>query len=516
MPAMPNPRVDPIRRGLAGAGLPNTPSRVAAALVVLFVLGAAWSIETTGATLIATKGAVVRHFDWLFVFAANGCLFLVALLAIHPRANVRLGAPDERPEFSNLAWFAMLFSAGLASGVLYWAAAEPILHARDSPFLEQAGVAPGSEGAAEVALRVTVLHWGLHGWAFYVVAALAIAVYSHRHGRPLTFHSALVGAFGPRWVERGPGRAIDLTALLGTICGVATSIGLSAAGMNATLRSLFGIETSLDTQSVIVLIVCGLGIGSAVSGLARGIRRLSEINVWLSAALLLGFLVLGPTGELVTLTAATAVDYAASFLPTGLWLGETAEQQAWQSDWTVFYWGWWLAWTPFVSLFIAQISRGRTVRDLALGVMAVPTLVIAVWMSIVGGTALFQELALPGSISAAVDQDYALGLTTVIERFEPPAISTALIALAAFLLFTWLITSLDSATLVICHLLDVPNSDSAKVFWGAALAVTTVALLQVGGVPALQAASVLIGLPLALIVVALGVGLLKDALRGQL
>jgi len=513
---MPTPPLDSIRQALAGAGLPNGPSRLAAGLVVLFVLGAAWSIETTGATLIAAKDAVVRHFDWLFVLTANACMLLVALLAVYPRANVRLGAPDERPEFSNLAWFAMLFSAGLASGLLYWAAAEPILHARDSPFLEHAGVAPGSEAAATIALRVTVLHWGLHGWAFYVVAALAIGVYSYRRGQPLTFRSALIGAFGPRWVERGPGRAIDLAALLGTVCGVATSIGLSAAGMNATLQSLFGIETSLDTQSVIVFLVCGLGIVSALSGLARGIRRLSELNVWLSGALLLAFLLLGPARELITLAATTLVDYVLSFVPTGLWLADTPEHQSWQADWTVFYWGWWLAWTPFVSLFIARISRGRTVREFALGVMLVPTGVIALWMSIVGGTALLQELALPGSISEAVDRDYALGLTAVIEHFEPPAISTALIALAAFLLFTWLITSLDSATLVICHLLDVPDAAAAKVFWGAALATTTVALLQVGGVPALQAASILIGLPLAVIVVALGVGLLKDAVRGQL
>ena len=175
-----------------------------------------------------------------------------------------------------------------------------------------------------------------------------------------------------------------------------------------------------------------------------------------------------------------------------------------------------MAWTPFVSLFIARISRGRTVREFVLAVMLVPTLVIALWMSIVGGTALTQELANPGAVSAAVNQDYALGLTTVIENLEPPTLATLLVALAAFLLFTWLITSLDSATLVICHLLDVSESAPAKAFWGAALAAVTVALIWVGGVPALQAASILIGLPLALIVIALGVGLLKDAARGRL
>ncbi|MDP7570882.1 MAG: BCCT family transporter, partial [Myxococcota bacterium] len=186
------------------------------------------------------------------------------------------------------------------------------------------------------------------------------------------------------------------------------------------------------------------------------------------------------------------------------------------ADWTVFYWGWWLAWTPFVSLFIARISKGRTVREFTLAVMLVPTLVIVLWMAIVGGTALAQEIANPGAVSTAVNRDYALGITTVIENLAPPPVSTALVALAAFLLFTWLITSLDSATLVICHLLDVAESPAAKTFWGAALAAVTVALIWVGGVPALQAASILIGLPLALIVIALGAGLLKDAAMGRL
>ena len=235
-----------------------------------------------------------------------------------------------------------------------------------------------------------------------------------------------------------------------------------------------------------------------------------------SAVLLLAFLALGPAEELVRLFFSTLVAYVGAFIPTGLWLAGNPEEQAWQADWTVFYWGWWLAWTPFVSLFIARISRGRTVREFVLAVMLVPTLVIALWMSIVGGTALAQELASPGAVSTAVNQDYALGITTVIENLEPPTLSTLLVALAAFLLFTWLITSLDSATLVICHLLDVAESTPAKAFWGVALAAVTVALIWVGGVPALQAASILIGLPLALIVVALGAGLLKDAVAGRL
>ncbi len=513
---MANPGPSLGAKALAGIGLPNTFSVLSALLLGSFVIGAAWSIETTGTALIGAKDQVVHFFDWLFVLSANACLLLVIALGLYPKANVKLGDPATKPEFGYVAWFAMLFSAGLASGLLYWATAEPILHHQGNPMLGDAGIAPGSKAAATVALRITVMHWGLHGWAFYVVAALGIGVYSYRYGRPLTFRSALIPVVGPRWIDRWPGRAIDLMALLGTFCGVATSIGLSAAGMNATLQSLFGIEINLSYQTAIVFGVCALGVASAVSGISRGIRRLSELNVWLSGVLLLAFLALGPAAELVQLVFTTLVDYTVSFLPTGLWLSETPEEQAWQADWTVFYWGWWLAWTPFVSLFIARISKGRTVREFTLAVMLVPTLVIVLWMAIVGGTALAQEIANPGAVSTAVNRDYALGITTVIENLAPPPVSTALVALAAFLLFTWLITSLDSATLVICHLLDVAESPAAKTFWGAALAAVTVALIWVGGVPALQAASILIGLPLALIVIALGAGLLKDAAMGRL
>ncbi len=513
---MANPGASRGARALSRIGLPNSFSLLAAGLLGAFVIGAAWSIETTGAALIGAKDQVVRLFDWLFVLSANICVLLVIALGVYPKANVKLGDPAAKPEFGYVAWFAMLFSAGLASGLLYWATAEPVLHYQGNPLLEEAGIAPRSDAAASVALRITVMHWGLHGWAFYVVAALGIGVYSYRYARPLTFRSALIPVLGPKWIDRWPGRAIDLVALLGTICGVATSIGLSAAGMNATLQSLFGIETSLGHQTAIVFGVCALGIASAVSGIARGIRRLSELNVWLSGLLLLAFLALGPAADLVKLVFATLVDYAVSFLPMGLWLADTPSEQAWQADWTVFYWGWWLAWTPFVSLFIARISKGRTVREFALAVMLVPTLVIVLWMAIVGGTALAQELANPGAVSTPVSQDYALGITAVIENLATPPLSTALVALAAFLLFTWLITSLDSATLVICHLLGVAESSPAKAFWGAALATVTVALIWVGGVSALQAASILIGLPLALIVIALGAGLLKDAATGRL
>ena len=501
---------------LARVGLPNTKSVIAVAIVCAFVLGALLSIELTSDLLIGAKDRTVRLFDWLFVFAASVSLLLVTVVALHPQANLRLGADDSKPEFSRLSWFAMLFSAGLASGLLFWSTAEPILHFQANPFLDAAGIAPGSEAAVEIALRLTVLHWGIHGWAFYVVTALAIGVYSHRRNRPLTFRSAFTPILGERAIESWPGAVIDLVALFGTVCGVATSIGLSAAGMNATFHVLFGLEMGRGIQAAIVFGVCGLGTLSALSGLDRGIRRLSELNVWVSGVLLIAVLSLGPTTVIASRFFATLIDYVVSVVPTGLWVAGTNSEQEWQAAWTVFYWGWWLAWTPFVSLFIARISKGRTIREFVVAVMLVPTLVILVWMAVFGGVALEQELADPGAVSRAVNQDYSLGLTTVLSNVATPGVSTALIAIAAFLLFTWLITSLDSATLVICHLLGVSGSNPGKIFWGTAMAAVTCALLWVGGVPALQAASIVTGLPLAVAVVVLGAGLVKDLVLHRL
>ncbi len=501
---------------LAAIGIPNRMSAIAVAAIGAFVAGSVLSIDVTGAALIASKDLVVAWFDGFFVVVATGCVVAVAVLAVAPGANVRLGPDDEPPEFGRMAWFSMLFSAGLASGLLYWATAEPVIHFQGTPFLERGGLTAGTASAVVPALRLTILHWALHGWAFYVLAAIAIGIYGYRHGRPITFRTALFPVLGEKWVDRWPGRWVDFAALLGTICGVATSIGLAAAGLNATLDGLLGIGVGMGMQIGIVMIVCLLGVVSALSGVSRGIRLLSEANVWLSLALLVAFFLLGPTAELASLVVASGVGYVQHAISDGLWLGQTEAHRSWQAAWTVFYWGWWLAWTPFVAVFIARISRGRTVREFAVAVMVVPALVIIVWMAVFGGTALYQELDVPGSVSVAVNEDYSRGLVAVIQNFALGFLEKPLIAIATVLLFSWLITSLDSATLVICHLLGVDELPQAKVFWGVALGAVTSALLLVGGVPALQAASIVVGVPLAALVVLMAGGLLRDLVRQTL
>ena len=324
-----------------------------------FVVATASSLDVASEAFIAARDYVVAAFDWFFTGVASLCLLAVAWIGADPRFNVRLGRDDERPEFSNLAWFAMLFSAGLASGVLYWATAEPLLHFQGNPHLAMEGARPLSEQAAQTAVTLTVFHWGLHGWGFYVLTGLAIAYFSFRRGLPLALRSALYPVLGEQ-VHRWPGFLVDLLGVMGTVFGVATSIGLAVAGMNAAMSALFGIQINVTNQLLIVGLVSVLGILSVISGVSHGIRRLSELNVYLSAGLLLAILLIGPTIYLLGFVVSSLGDYAARVIPMGWWTASSAKGQAWQSSWTVFYWGWWLAWAPFVGLFIARVSRGRT------------------------------------------------------------------------------------------------------------------------------------------------------------
>ncbi|MCZ6616546.1 MAG: BCCT family transporter [Gammaproteobacteria bacterium] len=479
-------------------------------IIGVFVVGTATNLEVASSVFIQAKDYVVVTFDWFFTGVTSLCLLLTLWIGIDPRFNVRLGHDDDRPEFTNIAWFAMLFSAGLASGVLYWATSEPITHFQGNPHLEMIGAEPFSAHAAQVAVRVTIFHWGLHGWGLYVLTGLGIAYFAYRRGQPLALRSALYPLLGEH-VNGWPGAVVDLIGVIGTVFGVATSIGLAVAGMNAAMSELSGIAINTTNQLIIVALVVGLGILSVISGVSRGIRRLSEINVWLSALLLVTILIVGPTAFLLGFVVTSLGDYATSVIPMGFWTANNAAGQNWQGAWTVFYWGWWLAWTPFVGLFIARISRGRTVREFVLGVMLVPTLSVIVWMSVFGGLALHGELTGQASIVDQVNADYAVGTVAVVRRLG--VLVFPLVLVITFLLFTWLVTSIDSATLVICTLLKHDDANIPalkKVTWGVLLGIVTGLLIYVGGVTALQAASIVTGLPIGFLVVAIGIGVVKD------
>ncbi len=449
-------------------------------------------VDLTAANTLMTalREAVTGYFDWLFVAMLSGVLILVLILACHPLGRLRLGRADERAQFSRFSWFAMLFSAGLGPGLVYWGMAEPITHHAGHPFAEVQDIP---------AVVVTIFHWGLHGWGLYALGGLAIGLAAYRQGYPLTFSAALTPVLGERRMQGAWGRGIDLLAVFGTVFGVATSLGLAVSAMNAVLEPLTDLPFGAFAQVVLVLSICLLGVLSVLSGVQRGIRWLSEMNIWFSGLFLLGLLAVSPSLELVRALAGNAWIYLQQVLAMGWWVADSAPARQWQSDWTIFYWGWWLAWTPFVALFIARISRGRTVREFVLGVLLVPSVMVIVWMSICGEAALVAERLQPGVVSEAVAADYSLGLVATLAQLVPPTLYEALLSLVALLLFTWLITSLDSATLVICHTLQVDESRAMKISWGLLLGAVTAALMLMGGMQALQAASIVVGLPLALL-----------------
>ncbi len=461
---------------------------------------AALDPELTDRLTQSLRDSIIDRFGGLFVVSVSLVLVTTIALVAHPGAGTKIGGDDEAPEFSRLSWFSMLFSAGLASGLLYWGTAEPVTHFGANPFTSMDGLEPGSAAAATRAITVTIFHWGLHGWGLYVIAALAIGLSAWRFHYPLTFSSALIPLFGEKILTTRVRTIIDLVALYGTVFGMATSIGLTTGSMNATLEPLFGITMTVYNQVAIVLVVSTLGVLSAVSGVRKGIRRLSEVNIWLSLLLVGVILLLGPAGFLLESIPANLADYAVNVIPMGLWIADSPDDTIWQGDWTIFYWGWWLAWTPFVALFIARISRGRTIREFILGTLLVPSLITVIWMSVFGGTAIHQEMLEPGTIAAAVSENYALGLTATIHGLNVPWMEIPLLALTALLLLTWLITSLDSATLVVCHLLHVNHVPWMKVFWGFILGAVTCSLILAGGIAALQAASIIVGLPMVVLV----------------
>ena len=477
-------------------GAKHRTSIFAICTLLLFAGFAAFDLDAANLATISARDMVTGYFDWLLTGTVSIVLLLAIALCFHPLASRRIGYDHDRPEFSRWSWFAMLFSAGLASGLVYWGAAEPITHFADNPFL----AAGASEAdAATKAVTITIFHWGLHGWGLYAIAGLAIGLSAYRRGHPLTFSAALEPLLGPDHINGVVGRVVDLLALYGTVFGVATSIGLAVGSMNATIEPLSGLPFNLYTQLGIVMLVCTLGVLSVLSGVANGIRRLSELNVWLSLALMAVVVVIGPTLWLLEMFPLNALDYFLNVIPMGFWVADSKAGQSWQTAWTVFYWGWWLAWTPFVAMFIARISKGRTVREFILGVLFVPALVVVLWMTVFGGSALHEELAVTGAISGPVAEDYSMGLVATIEQLAGPGIEVAMLAVVAFLLFTWLITSLDSATLVICHILHFDHLGSMKILWGFILGGITCTLMLIGGIQALQAASIIIGLPMALL-----------------
>ncbi|MCC4799261.1 choline transporter [Enterovibrio norvegicus] len=484
------------------------------ALAVLFVLYTVIMPEHANSVYSAAKGYIASNFAWYYVGLMSVFLFIAVYLVFSRYGSIRLGKDDERPEFGFFSWFSMLFGAGIGIGILFWSIAEPMYHLQSNPFISPDNAL--TIEAAQVAMRVSIFHWGLHGWGLFALCGLSLAYFSYRKGLPLSIRSGLYPLLGNRIY--GPiGHAADLLAVFGTVFGIATSLGLGAQQMNAGLNYLFGIEVSTTTQMVLIVVISIIATFSVITGVNKGIRILSELNMQLTVVMLAFFIILGPTAYVIGSFFTNLGDYMLNVTSLGLWVDPNPEH-TWQGSWTIFYWGWWIAWAPFCGIFIARISRGRTIREFILGVLIAPTMLAAFWITIFGNTAMYIELFGQGGVVDAVNDDLTLALFKTIELMDAGTILTTLGAsICTIMLVTYFVTSADSATLVICTLISMGNPHPPmryRIFWGMSIGLVAAVLLLAGGLGALQTASIIAALPYSIVIIATIVGLYK-ALRAE-
>ncbi len=471
----------------------------AVVLIAAFVALGAIAPDAASSGFRAVQGAIAANLGWLYIGAVTVFLVFVIWLALSRHGRKRLGPDDSRPHYSYTAWFAMLFSAGMGIGLLFFSVAEPIsfFGINVPPW---SGAQPGTAEAARDAMVTTFFHWGFHAWAIYIVVGLALCYYAYRRGLPLALRSAFYPLLGDR-IYRWPGEVIDVLAIVGTLFGVATSLGIGATQINAGLEHSFGIQSGLGPQIAIIAIITAIAIGSVVLGLNRGIRRLSLFNVGVGGLLVLFVLIAGPTVHLLSALLGNLGGYVSSLPSLSLNTDLFADSE-WQANWTLFYWGWWISWSPFVGMFIARISRGRTIREFIAGVLVVPTLVTIVVLTVFGETAIFNEMTGNPGIVAAAEESLDVALFEMLNLL-PLATITALVAILSIGIF--FITSSDSGSLVDdIHASggSVNPHTTTRVFWGLVEGIVAVMLLSLGGqtgLEALQQASVATGVPLAIL-----------------
>jgi len=433
---------------------------------------------------------------WFLILVANVFVLAAFYFAFGRFGRIRLGGNDAKPEFTTLAWFAMLLSAGMGIGLMFWSVGEPIFH-YSSPSPMFTGVQALTPEAAQAAMGVTYFHWGLHPWAVYAIVGLGLAFFAYNRGLPLTMRSVFYPLLGNK-IYGFWGNLIDVLSVLATLVGLATSLGLGVKQINAGLNSLFGVGISTTTQVTLIAVITAIAALSVMSGLDKGVKRLSQANMILAAVFVLFLLLVGPTIFMVSGFTQNLGYYLTIFPELSLWT-ETFRESNWQGSWTVFYWAWWISWSPFVGMFIARISKGRTVREFVLGVILIPTLLSFVWMSVFGGSAIFVQTHGSEDIVAAVNNDVATAMFVMLNHFP---LSQVLSFAAIVLVTIFFVTSSDSGSLVVDHLTSGGKLDSPtpqRVFWAIMEGVIAAVLLVGGGLATLQTASVSTGLPFAFV-----------------
>lgn len=476
----------------------------ASVIIAMLLLAAVLAPGASDYVFQAAQRWVIGSFGWFYVVAVAGFLFLVIGLAIAPTGRLKLGPDDCEPDFPYLSWLAMLFAAGMGIGLMYFAVAEPVQHYAAPP-----EGAPGTFAAAREAMVITFTHWGVHAWAIYALVGLSLAYFAHRKGLPLTLRSGLYPLLGRRtdgWI----GDAVDIFAICGTLFGIATSLGLGVAQINSGLNYLTGLPANTTVQVGLIALVMGAATVSVLTGLDRGIRRLSELNLVLAVLLMTFVFAVGPTGFLLEALVQNFGLYLDHFFVRTFNM-YAYEPRGWMADWTLFYWAWWIAWSPFVGMFIARISRGRTVREFIMGVLLVPTGFTFLWMTVFGNTAIALDM---GQAAGAISQAVTTDLSTAIFRFfEELPLAAVTSTIAVTLVAVFFVTSADSGSLVIDTIASGGADDTPRwqrVYWCSLEGLAAAILLLAGGLGALQAATLVAALPFAVIMIVLAAGLVRQ------
>ncbi|MDP4992222.1 MAG: BCCT family transporter [Marivita lacus] len=493
--------------GPLGLDIHNPVFVVSGVCIIAFVIYTLALPEQSGAMFTWMFSTVTQGFDWFFLTAANIFVLFCLALIVLPVGSVRLGGAEATPDYNYVGWFAMLFAAGMGIGLMFYGVSEPMSHFAASlggtaseggarTDWAPLGAAGGDqEAAVRLAFAATIFHWGLHPWAIYAIVALALALFSYNKGLPLTIRSAFYPLLGDR-VWGWPGHVIDILAVFATLFGLATSLGFGATQANAGLNELFGVPVSSTTEVILISAITAVALISVVRGLDGGVKVLSEINMGLAALLLLFVLFAGPTLAILT----GFVDYLAAYLQYLPALSNPVgrEDTNFLQGWTSFYWAWWISWSPFVGMFIARVSRGRTVREFITCVLLIPSMVCVLWMSVFGGVAI-QQVVLDG-YTAAQDAPLELQLFKMLDGLPLESI-TSFIGIVLVIVF--FVTSSDSGSLVIDTITAGGKVDAPvpqRVFWcifeGA---VAIVLLLSAGGLQSLQSMVISTGLPFTIV-----------------
>jgi len=478
--------------------------------ILLFSLFALFNLDLANRLFASVQSYIVSNFDWVFILSSNFFIIVCLYLALTRLGNVRIGGVDSKPEFTNFSWYSMLISAGMGIGLMFWAVGEPLHHVEQTlPIFTEAE-------PAIAAMATTFFHWGLHPWGIYALISLALAFFAYNKNLPLSLRSV----FYPLLKERVHGIAgdvIDTFAVLSTMFGLATSLGLGVMQINSGLDYLMGIGTDVIIQVLLIAGITAIAIVSVVLGVNKGIRVLSRLNIKLAFVFMVAVLLLGPTFYILRVFSNSLGVYISNLLQIAFFID--MDSGAWQGNWTIFYLAWWISWSPFVGMFIARMSRGRTVREFVFGVLIIPSLLSFVWLSVFGGAAMYVDIATEGGLFAVVSDNLPVALFELLSLLQYPLLTRILpgilSVLATLLVVSYFVTSSDSGSLVVDKITSGGKLKSPvrqRVLWACLEGLLATTLLLIGGemaLDALQAAVISSGLPLAVMLSVMTVSLIK-------